>query len=181
MKRIARAGSLVVLLILAFPPSATAATTVVTIRETPTSTWSKPSPDPTGLTYRPDTKTFLISDSEVDEIPALWRHKDLFLMSPRGRLRTARNLRISLEAEDLAWDSANHVLYVADDDAHAVYRVRAGADGKLGTADDLEKRVLATYRFGSDRSRGAGCLPGRRDPLHHRRDRPSGLHRAARA
>jgi DNA-binding beta-propeller fold protein YncE len=149
MNRMARAMSLAVLVTVVLGQDARAATTVVVVRESSTSSWSKPSPDPTGLTYRADTGKFLVSDSEVEEIPALWRHKDLFVVSPKGRLRVARNLRITPEAEDIAWDDAKHVLYVADDDAHAVFGVRAGADGKLGTSDDVEKRVLATYQFGS--------------------------------
>src|SRR6266568_3331535 len=58
---------------------AAAATKASLVRVTLTSSWPTHSPDPMGLTYNPRTKKLLISDSEVDEIPALWKGKNLFI------------------------------------------------------------------------------------------------------
>ena len=48
------------------------------VRVTMTSSWPTKSPDPMGLTYNPRTKKLLISDAEVDEMPALWKGKNLY-------------------------------------------------------------------------------------------------------
>ena len=67
-----------------------AATAGQIVRVTLTSNWPTHSPDPMGLTYNPKTKKLLISDSEVDEIPALWKGKNFFIATRGGRLFAAR-------------------------------------------------------------------------------------------
>src|SRR6476646_2234223 len=71
-------------------PPAHAAQHAVVVRMALTSVWSTPSPDPMGLTYDPRTRRLLISDSEVDEIPALWKGKNFFVARRKGALVAAR-------------------------------------------------------------------------------------------
>lgn len=124
--------------------------------------WNPPSPDPTGLTYDPRSRRFLISDAEVDETPH-WRRKNLFITTRSGRLLAARRFnRFTREPEDLAWDARKKVLYVADDDSKVVYRVSRGRDGRLGTLDDGVKKVLFTDSFGSTDPEGLALRRTRR-------------------
>ncbi len=112
--------------------------------------WSRPSPDPTGLTFRRGARNLLVSDSEVDEIPALWRKRNLFITGQRGRLLRSRRVTArSREPEDIAWDPRRRRLYVTDDDRDRVFRFIPGKDRRIGTADDRASTVLRTRRFGS--------------------------------
>ena len=142
---------------------ASAATKASLIKLTLTSSWPTKSPDPMGLTYNPRTKKLLISDAEVDEMPALWKGKDVFVTKRGGRLAaTGTFKRFTHEPEDLAWDNAHQVLYVTDDDLDRVFRVGRGKDKKLGTRDDIVVTVLRTHRFGSFDPEGLAWLGSKR-------------------
>lgn len=120
------------------------------LQVTPTSEWHSPSPDPTGLTFIRSTGQLLVSDAEVDEIPRVWARGNLFFAARRGALiRRGSVLAASPEPEDIAWHDRSHTLYVVDDDRDRVYRVRAGGDARIGTADDRWKAILRTRSFGS--------------------------------
>src|SRR5439155_26612885 len=122
---------------------AAAATKASLVRLTLTSSWPTKSPDPMGLTYNPRTRKLLISDSEVDEMPSLWKGKNLFVAKRGGRLvATGTFKRFTVEPEDLAWDNAHQVLFVTDDDLDRVFRVERGKDKLLGTRDDVVATVL---------------------------------------
>src|SRR6266702_6911608 len=145
---------------------AAAATKGSLVRVTLTSSWPTHSHDPMGLTYNPRTKKLLISDSEVDEIPALWKGKNLFIARRGGGLFAARTLRkFTVEPEDLAWDGKDQALFVTDDDLDRVFRVGRGKDRKLGTRDDVVKTVLHTHRFGSLDPEGLAWRGGRKPML----------------
>ena len=129
------------------PVVAASASTVRLVR---TFAWSPPSPDPTGLTYRSSTGRLIVSDAEVDEIRALWKHANVFETSTTGELRhTGKLSRRSNEPEDVAWDDRGDALYVADDDKDTISRFAPGRDGWLGTSDDKSAVVLDTRAFGS--------------------------------
>ena len=146
-------GGLVAGLILSASSAATAATAQV-VRVTRLSDWRIPSPDPTGLSFDKRTGRLLISDSEVDET-VVWRRRNFYISRRTGGLIAARKLgKITREPEDVAWNGRKHVLYVVDDDAEAVYAVRSGPDGILGTNDDTSRIVLHTRRFGSRNPEG---------------------------
>jgi DNA-binding beta-propeller fold protein YncE len=143
-----------------------AATAGSVIRVTLTSSWPTHSPDPMGLTYNPRAKRLLISDSEVDEMPALWKGKNLFVAKRGGRLvATGTFKRFTLEPEDLAWNNKTQVLFVTDDDRDRVFRVGRGKDRKLGTRDDVVVTVLKTRRFGSPDPEGLAWRGGRKPML----------------
>jgi hypothetical protein len=145
---------------------ASAATEASLVRVTMTSSWPTKSPDPMGLTYNPRTKKLLISDAEVDEMPALWKGKNLFVAKRGGRLMaTGTFKKFTHEPEDLAWDNKHQVLFVTDDDLDRVFRVGRGKDRKLGTRDDVVKTVLQTHRFGSFDPEGLAWFGGRKPML----------------
>jgi DNA-binding beta-propeller fold protein YncE len=119
--------------------------------------WSPPSPDPTGLSYNKASGKLLVSDSEVDEIRRLWKGFNLFEAFRGGQLaRTGKLTRKTHEPEDIAWDNAQRVLYVADDDKDAVFKFDPGRDGKIGTRDDAATEALNTHRFRSHDPEGLG-------------------------
>jgi len=112
-----------------------------------------------GLTYNPRAKRLLVSDAEVDEMPALWKGKNLFVAKRGGGLTaTGTFKKFTHEPEDLAWDNAHRVLYVTDDDLDRVFRVGRGKDKRLGTRDDVVVTVLHTHRFGSFDPEGLAWL-----------------------
>ncbi|HET9312068.1 MAG TPA: SdiA-regulated domain-containing protein [Actinomycetota bacterium] len=119
------------------------------VRIVPTSAWTTPSSDPTGLTYQRSTGKLLITDAEIEEIGRLWSGSNLFVTNRRGSLIRTRSVRrVTDEPEDIAWRN-RRTSYVVDDDRRRVYRVRTGPDGLIGTRDDRRKEVLRTRRFGS--------------------------------
>jgi hypothetical protein len=145
---------------------AAAATKASLVRVTLTSSWPTHSPDPMGLTYNPKTRKLLISDSEVDEIPALWKGKNLFVATRGGRLlATGTFKKFTHEPEELAWDAKDQALFVTDDDLDRVFRVGRGKDKKLGTRDDGVITVLHTLRFGSFDPEGLAWRGGRKPML----------------
>jgi sugar lactone lactonase YvrE len=145
---------------------AAAATKASLVRVTLTSSWPTRSPDPMGLTYNPKTRKLLISDSEVDEIPSLWKGKNLFVAKRGGRLlATGTFKKFTHEPEDLAWDGKDQALFVTDDDLDRVFRVGRGKDKKLGTRDDVVITVLHTHRFGSFDPEGLAWRGGRKPML----------------
>ncbi|HEY6651841.1 MAG TPA: hypothetical protein VI364_06050, partial [Actinomycetota bacterium] len=60
------------------------ATTGKVVRVSLTSVWFTPSPDPMGITYDPRTHRLLIGDSEVDEMPSLWKGRNFFVVRRKG-------------------------------------------------------------------------------------------------
>ena len=146
--------------------SAAAATKASVVRLALTSSWPTHSPDPMGLTYNPKTRKLLISDSEVDEIPSLWKGKNLFVAKRGGRLlATGTFKKFTHEPEDLAWDGKDQALFVTDDDLDRVFRVGRGKDKRLGTRDDVVITVLHTHRFGSFDPEGLAWRGGRKPML----------------
>jgi hypothetical protein len=143
-----------------------AATAGQIVKVTLTSNWPTKSPDPMGLTYNPRTRKLLISDSEVDEIPALWKGKNFFVAKRGGRLvATGTFKKFTVEPEDLAWDNKHQTLFVTDDDLDRVFRVGRGKDKRFGTRDDVVKTVLHTHRFGSFDPEGLAWRGGRKPML----------------
>src|SRR5207247_8594685 len=94
MKHMKRLGRLVLCVplvgLLLNPPPAQAAQHAVKVRVARTSVWSTPSPDPMGITYDPRTHRLLISDSEVDEMPALWSDQNSSVPRPERPPSPAR-------------------------------------------------------------------------------------------
>jgi hypothetical protein len=111
--------------------------------------WSPASPDPTGITYLPETGELLTCDSEVDEMSIydgvnLWTHSSTGVGSA-----TASTSGFSVEPSGIAADPAGGRLWISDDNTARIYEVDLGADGSFGTADDFVRDL--------DGLVGAGC------------------------
>jgi hypothetical protein len=138
-------------------PARAATGKVVHVRRT--SVWSTPSPDPMGITYDPRTHRLLVCDSEVDEMPSLWKGSNLFVVRRKGNLVAARTLKkFTVEPADVTL-TRGRSLYIADDDRDRIFRDTAGKDGLFGTRDDVAATVLRTRRFGSFDPEGLAWVP----------------------
>jgi hypothetical protein len=101
-----------------------------------TADWIPASPDPAGITWRPDTGDFLTCDDEVDEMSIfagvnVWTHSSAGVVSG-----TASTLGFGNEPTGIAFDPAGGRLWISDDNAEVIYQVALGGDGVFGTADD---------------------------------------------
>ena len=116
--------------------AATATVTGSVVRAVQTSTYSPPSPDPSGIAYLPDLDRMIIADGEVDEM-SIFRGVNLFETTRTGtQTRNGVSQPWSDEPTGAAYNPANHHLLVSDDDDREVYDVAAGPDGRYGSTDD---------------------------------------------
>jgi hypothetical protein len=115
-----------------------------------TSLWTPPSPDPSGITYLPETGEFLTCDAEVDEMTIyaganLWFHSNSGVVSS-----TLTTTAYSNEAAGVAFDPAGGRAWVADDNAARIFQVEFGLDGTFGTADDFVSDLDGIAAAGCD-------------------------------
>ena len=90
--------------------------TATLVTTTQLSQLSPPSPDPSGLAYLPASNSLLISDGEVNEIPALFTGDNLFETTLEGTLLGTRTtLPFSDEPTGVAFNPANNHYYFSDD------------------------------------------------------------------
>lgn len=116
-----------------------------------TSQLSPPIPDPSGLAFLP-SGNLLVSDGEVEEIPSLYEGKNVFEITTAGELVDSfETTRFSDEPAGLAVHEKT--VFISDDNADMVFRVRPGSDGSYGTKDD-KVRSFSTRPFGSDDPEG---------------------------
>ncbi|MDH3972758.1 MAG: tandem-95 repeat protein [Deltaproteobacteria bacterium] len=114
----------------AAPAPASLIQTIDTSRLTP------PSPDPAGLCYLNFSDTFLISDSEVNEMP-IFTGDNLFEISPSGILTsTMTTLPFSFEPTGVTLNTNNNHLFFTDDNEGFIIEVNPGPDGSYFTGDD---------------------------------------------
>lgn len=120
------------------PPAATV------IRTINTAGFATPSSDPTGIIFIPTENRFLITDSEIEEIPASFQGANLFYMSLAGSLvLTATTTSYSAEPTDVALNPNNGYLYIADDVKNRIYEMQGpGPDNIYGTNDE----TLVSFR-----------------------------------
>ncbi|MGE5378576.1 MAG: hypothetical protein ACM3XO_26250 [Bacteroidota bacterium] len=134
------------------------------VRTFNTSSWNNPSPDPGGIDYWPATGQFLLPDSEIEESvsgnpPAYWKGYNVFIStlsgSQAGNCTTFKSGTTSLiynnfskEPTGVAINETNNHIFYSDDDAHKIFEVSLGADGKYCTSDDVVTSV-STSTFGA--------------------------------
>ncbi len=124
-----------------------AATAATLVRVTPTSAFSPPSPDPSGVGYDPVSGRLIISDAEVEEMP-IYAGKNIFETSLTGTLlRSWTTLPWDVEPTGTAPNGNNRHLFVSNDDADRVWDVNPGPDNLLGTSDDT-RTSFKTNDFG---------------------------------
>jgi hypothetical protein len=132
----ATSGRVVEVSLAAAVSAAAATVTGSVVRAVRTSTYSPPSPDPSGIAYLPDLDRMVISDGEVDEM-SIFKGVNLFETTRTGvQTRNGVSQPWSDEPTGAGYNSVNHHLLVSDDDDREVYDVAAGADGKYGSTDD---------------------------------------------
>jgi hypothetical protein len=107
------------------------------VRTTHTSLWSPASPDPSCVTFRPETGDFWTTDNEVDEMSifggvTLWRHDNFGNVSETFDLTGFTN-----EPSGIAFDPAGGRAWISDDNSRVIHRVGFGPDGQAFTADDV--------------------------------------------
>ena len=121
------------------PLAATAPTVVGTlVNDVATSAWTPPSPDPSGIVLL-NSGELLVSDSEVNEIVALFTGDNLFRISTDGSLLGTATTAgsVSNEPTGLGYNPSNQHLFVSDDDFVRVREIDPGTDGLHGTIDDV--------------------------------------------
>ena len=120
-------------------PARAATLTATLVAQHSTSTWGRPSPDPSGITYDPTTDLLVIGDGEVEETP-LYAGTNLFVSTLTGVQSAAfpggTTLPWSDEPTGVSYRPSDGNLFVSDDDADRIFRVVHGADGRYGTPDD---------------------------------------------
>ncbi|MCE7981969.1 MAG: hypothetical protein DYG89_12305 [Caldilinea sp. CFX5] len=108
------------------------------IRTINTANFATPSSDPTGIVYLPSENRFLVTDSEVEEIPAIFQGANLFYVNITGTLvLTATTTSYSAEPTDVTFNPNNGYLYIADDVKNRIYEIQGpGPDNIYGTNDE---------------------------------------------
>ena len=113
-----------------------------------TSIWDPPSPDPAGIVYWSEIGEFIVSDSEVNEMPNYFQGSNVFQMSSAGSLNnTFSTTSYSNEPTDIALDSDGRRIFISDDDQKKIFEISFGADDIFGTGDDVV-RNFSTSAFG---------------------------------
>ena len=112
--------------------------TATLVASRPTSGWAQPSPDPSGIVWTGEH--LIISDSEVDEMPALDHGTSLFRVSLTGEQLTppgGSTQGWSREPAGLGnLPGADPGLLVSDVDQGQIFWIWPQGDGIFGTADD---------------------------------------------
>jgi hypothetical protein len=140
-------GQIVELSLIALVEPAVASFTASLIRTTDMAAISPPSPDPSGITYLPNSNTLLIVDGEVEEtVNGITHFQGANVWELRlsgSKVRTANISKksptvvpMTNEPTDIAWNPNNGHYYVSDDDGKRVYDLNPGGDRLIGTSDD---------------------------------------------
>ncbi len=116
--------------------------TATLVKTTQTSAFPIPSPDTSGAAWIRHQGRLLLVDSEVEEMPWLWNvnQVNMYPTSYGGTLDTAnvgRTQPWSNEPSGVGYNPATRAIFVSDDVLRRLNEVRAGSDGRYGTADDL--------------------------------------------
>jgi DNA-binding beta-propeller fold protein YncE len=132
------------------PVKVRAAASVITaslVNTVDMSTWSPPSPDPSGLTYLPNSNRLMMVDGEVEETVSGITHfqgANVWEFTRSGSvLRTANISKVAPtvvpmtnEPTGVAWNPVNGHFYFSDDGQKEVFDLNPGTDGLVGTTDD---------------------------------------------
>jgi hypothetical protein len=136
----------------AIPPLSTA-TPVPLLLAVPTSAFSPPSPDPSGLELLGIDGPLLIGDAEVEEMP-IYAGANLFEVALDGSLvGTADTNFFTHEPAGIARNPANgHIFFSDDVGPRSFYEVDPGADGRVNPGDTITQ--VLTSAFGSNDPEG---------------------------
>lgn len=135
-------------LVLAIAPSASAQVVVdpgTVVRTVDTWQWNPPSPDPSGISYRPDTGELITCDAEVEEVVSgityyqgvnVWTHTLSGVVTS-----TYTTVGDSNEPVGISFDPAGGRLWYSDDVRGSIFEVAFGTDGIFGSADDVVREL----------------------------------------
>ena len=147
------AGGRITELSLATAAAVTSTATATLVRTTLTSQFSPASPDPSGLAYITHLDNLLIVDGEVEEM-SIYAGKNAWETTRSGTLtRSWTTLPLADEPTGAAYNPANRLVFLSDDDARDIFVVNPGPDGRYGTGDDSNTR-FDTVIFGCDDPEG---------------------------
>jgi hypothetical protein len=140
-------------------PASAATVRLTLVKTIRTSAFTPPSPDPSGIVYRPAQDRLLISDSEVEETVHylgynLFTARRTGLGFGSGTLVPFGNK----EPSDLGFNPGDGTLYTSNDDRDRISRLRPGPDGVHGTSDDTVSN-FSTVAFGSTDPEGVEYDP----------------------
>ncbi len=144
-------------------PAAVAAAAVApgatrTVQTGAGSAWSPNSPDPSGITYLPASGRLLVSDAEVDEIPALFTTgRNLWTTNLAGAVQstgtTVANPTTgawSQEPTGVAYDAGNDRLFVSDDDLNRIFVISgSGVPNPLSTGNEGTRTFFSSSAVGA--------------------------------
>jgi uncharacterized protein YjiK len=125
--------------------------TLVATRPTGTN-WSRSVPDPSGITYDPGRNQLVLSDGEVDEMPALYEGANIFRSTLTGQEVSTMawtTLPWSNEPAGISYNSATRYI-VSDDDKDRIYLVNVGSDGKWVAGTDPGPTSFTTRTLNAD-------------------------------
>src|SRR5215216_3512281 len=120
---------------------------------------SPPSPDPSGLTYLPNSNRLMMSDGEVEETVNGITHfqgANVWELTLSGNvIRTANISKVAPtvvpmtnEPTGVTWNPNNGHYFFTEDGGKRVYDLNPGADGLVGTSDDTWT-FFGTSTFGN--------------------------------
>jgi putative Ig domain-containing protein len=117
-----------------------------------TSTFAQPATDPMGIGYNSTTNRLLLTDSEVEETvpgqsaPCCWHNVNYWELSLTGSVLSTSDLTsFSTEPTDVGHNPANGHYFISDDNAHGVWEITPGGDGRIGTSDDTRVKIVLGY------------------------------------
>ncbi len=116
--------------------------------------WNPSSPDPAALAYFPDSRTLLVTDSEVEEAHPDFQGVNLYESSRAGALlSTCDTLDYSNEPTGAAVNPANGHIFISDDNNDAVYEINPRSGGYCN-GDETISSINTLSMFGSEDSTG---------------------------
>ena len=123
----------------ALPPGTTLLpATLVNIIDTSNASWNPSAPDPAGVDYWPARQSLLVSDSEVDEMPAYFVGKNVFESTTSGTLvDTCSTTSYTNEPTGVAINPNNNHIFISTDANDRVFEISLGVDGVYCTGDDI--------------------------------------------
>ena len=143
---------------LTLAPTAPAAAPSISMgpsRTVDTAAWSPTSPDPSGITWDSETDRLVVSDAEVDEMPAYFTGKNIWTTMRDGTVETTGTTlptppTWSAEPTGVAYDRPHGQLFLSDDDANRIYVLAGpGLDKRWGTADDGTRTFFSSSAVGA--------------------------------
>jgi uncharacterized protein YjiK len=133
---------------LAQPVAAAAVTfTSSIVKTTDMSAISPPSPDPSGITYLPNSNRLMVTDGEVEETVNGITHfqgANVWELTLGGSVVRTANISkkaptvvpMTNEPAGVTWNPVDGHYFFTEDDGKEVFDLNPGADGWIGTADD---------------------------------------------